>query len=107
MNLHLTNVSMVPVEVSRSLLHYRRWRIVRRQQEGDIEVSPNRNSHFGIVPVQPGRMAEAIGSWLLPAPFQKAEEPIQVRVELVDQFGERSWSDWITVYAAGDSRRLY
>jgi hypothetical protein len=106
--LHLTNVAKQPVQVSKARLRFRRG-IFRAVKEGAVDVRHLDHSGqelYGPYPVLPSRMARAVGSWQISPPFQKADRPVVVRVCVIDQFGNRCWSDRIRLFRAGDVRRM-
>jgi hypothetical protein len=103
-DLHLTNTAKQPVFASKALLRFRRFSAMK---EGDLSVRhPDQEAWGRDYPILPGRMAEAFGIWMISPPFQKANRPAVVRVCVIDQFGNRSWSDKIRVLPVGDPGRV-
>jgi hypothetical protein len=104
--LHLTNVAKQPMKVSKVRLHFRRGHF-RNVKEGDINVRHPDQEVFGDYPVLPSRMAIAEAFWMISPPFHKPDRPAAVRVCIIDQFGNLSWSDKIRLFHVKDTRRIF
>jgi hypothetical protein len=104
--LHLTNVTKRRVQVSKVELHFRQG-VFGAVREGDIRIMHSDLDVYGHYPVLPDQMAVAQATWLIFPPFQKANHPTAVLVCVIDQFGNRCWSDKIRLFYIGDARRMF
>lgn len=105
--LHLTNVCRQPVLVSQVWLYFWRTRFTREKLEGNILIRHPEEQTFGRFPVLPFQMSEALADWIISPPFTRGKEPISVRIRVVDQFGNNSWTKRIEVHFAGDRSRFF
>ncbi len=105
--LHVSNVTAQPVQVSRARLHFRKYCVVPQTREGKIDIRLPDTDLFGNYAILPGQMSDAIAFWMISPAIHKAQKPLRVRVQIVDQFGFSHWTDTIKVGFVGDARRLF
>jgi hypothetical protein len=105
--LHLSNVTTQLVQVSKAWLHFRRHCVLPQMHEGTIDVRLPDIDRFGDYAILPGRMSDGIAVWMISPAIHKAQKPLRVRVQIVDQFGFSHWTETIKVGFVGDARRLF
>lgn len=106
--LHLTNVTKQHVQASKVELHFRRRGFRRVVRKGDLLIRHPDEDVYGLdYPVLANRMTRATADWFLSPPFQKSNRPTAVRVCVIDQFGNRCWSDKIRLFRVDDTRRIF
>ncbi len=103
--LHLTNVTDRPVQVSKVLLYFRRG-IFRDVREGEISIQAPGQDLYGSFPALANRMSKAHALWTFYPAVRQKEGQLTVRVCVVDQFGNRCWSDKLRLFRAEEAERM-
>ena len=103
--LHLTNVTDRPIQVSKALLYFRRG-IFRDVREGEISIQAPGQDLYGGFPALPNRMSNAEALWTFYPAVRQKQGKLTVRVCVIDQFGNRCWSDKLRVPRAEAAERM-